>query len=186
MCDEGSFNGTALDFKILEKGKFYDVRDGSTLTAGKSKFVVRIRENREDLQSEKAPKGDVYCPICFKDLNQMTETGRTQHVNNCLPSSEPSILSKAAQLTKNQSYECLKERSVMRRSLSLNQLASLKQRMESVKTKLEVRSCCRLNRRSSCRRWRRCITAGGPRTCCRTRSADAPSRHSGIRHPRST
>lgn len=107
VCDEGSFNGTALDFKILEKGKFYDVKDGNTLTAGKSKFVIRIRENREDLQSEKAPKGDVYCPICFKDLNQMTETGRTQHVNNCLPSSEPSILSKAAQLTKNQSYECL-------------------------------------------------------------------------------
>ena len=27
--DEGSFNGTALDFKILEKGKFYDVKSGS-------------------------------------------------------------------------------------------------------------------------------------------------------------
>ena len=108
MCDEGSFNGTALDFKILERGKFYDVKDGSTLTAGKSKFTIRIRETEEDQQSEKkVSTGYVYCPICFKDLNQMSETGRTQHVNNCLPSQEPTILSKAAQLTKSQNYEWL-------------------------------------------------------------------------------
>ena len=104
--DEGSFNGTALDFKILEKGKFYDVKSGSSLLAGKSKFIITVKEKKDDSEETTAvSQTDVYCPVCFKDLNQMTETGRTQHVNNCLPTNEPPILTKALQMTKSQSYE---------------------------------------------------------------------------------
>lgn len=104
--DEGSFNGTALDFKILEKGKFYDVKSGSSLLAGKSKFIISVKEKKDDSEETKAAsQTDVYCPVCFKDLNQMTESGRTQHVNNCLPTNEPPILTKALQMTKSQSYE---------------------------------------------------------------------------------
>ena len=95
--DERSFNGTALDSKVLEPGKSYDVIDGSVLFAGKSKFLVSIKEHLEEskvksketttdsaLSSPDETPAVLYCPICFRDLHSMTLTGRTQHVNNCL------------------------------------------------------------------------------------------------------
>ena len=48
------------------------------------------------------------CPICFRDLSGMTEMGRTQHVNNCLPERQEvskSIIDKAQQYTQSQSYQ---------------------------------------------------------------------------------
>lgn len=50
--DEKSFNGTALNLKILKPKVFYDVKDGSVLNAGKSQFTVSIRE-KKDGSSEK-------------------------------------------------------------------------------------------------------------------------------------
>ena len=93
--DEKSFNGTALNLVVLEPGKDYTVHNGSTLHVGRSKFIIYIKnetEMKEDetsnSQPEKAEKEettpDLYCPICFHSLKEMSIVGRTQHVNNCL------------------------------------------------------------------------------------------------------
>ena len=115
--DEGSFNGTALNFKLLKKGVLYPVKSGSSLCAGKSTFIITIRDKETD-NSKDSPDDkeatcivkDCYCPICFKDLSRMSEIGRTQHVNHCLP--EPShapsrsdALSKASSLLRHPDYE---------------------------------------------------------------------------------
>ena len=47
------------------------------------------------------------CPICFRDLSGMTEMGRTQHVNNCLPDRQEvsnSVIDKAYDYQKEISY----------------------------------------------------------------------------------
>ena len=95
--DESSFNGTALNSVVLESGKKYDVRNGSTLHIGRSKFIIYIKNeeemkeytasNSQPQQEEKEKEEtipEIYCPICFHSLSQMTIDGRTQHVNNCL------------------------------------------------------------------------------------------------------
>ena len=116
--DEGSFNGTALNFKMLKKGELYPVKNGSSLFAGKSKFIITIHDKETnhttDTSNDKEAtciiKKDCYCPICFKDLNRMSEIGRTQHVNHCIP--EPSrapsrsdSLSKAVSLLRHPDYK---------------------------------------------------------------------------------
>lgn len=49
--DEKSFNGSALNFKIMTPMKFYDVKDGSMLKTGKSTFTILIRDNEEEPKS---------------------------------------------------------------------------------------------------------------------------------------
>lgn len=52
--DEKSFNGTALNLKILKPGVYYDVKNNSVLNLGKSKFtVVIIDEKQSKTESSK-------------------------------------------------------------------------------------------------------------------------------------
>ena len=113
--DEGSFNGTALDYKRLKKGKLYPVKNGSVLFAGKSEFIVTIQdsEGTSVKDAEKTgPKQECYCPICFKDLSHMSETGRTQHVNACIPEKSKKqtntgdrVILKASEMCEHRNYE---------------------------------------------------------------------------------
>ena len=93
--DEKSFNGTALDSVVLKPGKEYNVHNGSVLHVGRSKFIIYIKNEKEmreymssNSQSKQEEKEagipDLYCPICFHNLKEMSIVGRTQHVNNCL------------------------------------------------------------------------------------------------------
>ena len=44
-----------------------------------------MSSNSQSKQEEKeAGIPDLYCPICFHNLKEMSIVGRTQHVNNCL------------------------------------------------------------------------------------------------------
>lgn len=49
--DEKSFNGSALNFKIMTPMKFYDVKDGSVLKTGKSTFTIHIRDKEEETKT---------------------------------------------------------------------------------------------------------------------------------------
>ena len=46
--DEKSFNGTALNLKIIKPGVFYDVRDNSVLNVGKSRFTISVKEKLDE------------------------------------------------------------------------------------------------------------------------------------------
>ena len=136
---------------MLKKGVLYPVKSGSSLFAGKSKFIITIRDQETD-NSKDGPNDkeatcivkDCYCPICFKDLSRMSEIGRTQHVNHCIP--EPSrtpsrsdALSKASSLLRHPDYEYLfLSFPLSPSSLSVDALHSLKKRMEDIRAKLEV------------------------------------------------
>lgn len=50
--DEKSFNGTALNLRIIKPGVFYDVHDNSLLNVGKSQFTIAIKDKLEETKKE--------------------------------------------------------------------------------------------------------------------------------------
>lgn len=102
--DENSFNGTAINSTVLDPGKEYDIHNGSILSVGRSKFRIYLRDQKgveqyeADIAREKqeaarkrenGQDAELYCPVCFHSLKEMTLVGRTQHVNNCLGRGNP-------------------------------------------------------------------------------------------------